>query len=467
MLKQQSRLLTRIAVVVDTIMVVAAFFASYLVMRRFTHLDTWEHYDWILLLMIPVLLYLMGHYSLYASLRTKKISDLLSDLIRIHLIATVILSSAIFLLDPRGFSRLLFGGCILLSFVFICIAKVAIKTILFYLRRRGYNIRYLLIAGCNETSAELIRQIRRHPEWGFVIVGITDEEPPLVDRFCEVPVIGSNSDISSFCRSNPVDELIWCLKHGTEEQEDVFYHMLKMGVTFRSVLDYSRSQSTRTDLSLFHGQFQMLTFYSKEFNATQLMAKRCLDIAGSLVGLTITALLFPFIALAIRLDSPGPIVFGQMRLGENGRMFRCWKFRSMYVDAEARKQELMARNEMQGAMFKIADDPRVTKVGKFIRKTSIDELLQFWNVFRGEMSLVGTRPPTPDEVVNYKHWHHKRISIKPGITGLWQVSGRNQIQEFDQVVDLDIHYIDKWSLWLDIRILFKTVWVVFARNGAS
>jgi lipopolysaccharide/colanic/teichoic acid biosynthesis glycosyltransferase len=139
----------------------------------------------------------------------------------------------------------------------------------------------------------------------------------------------------------------------------------------------------------------------------------------------------------------------------------------MYIDAEARKQELMANNEMQGAMFKMADDPRVTKVGKFIRKTSIDELLQFWNVLKGEMSLVGTRPPTPDEVKSYKHWHHKRICIKPGITGLWQVSGRNKIKDFDQVVDLDIRYIDEWSLWMDIKIIFKTILVVFARSGAS
>ena len=139
----------------------------------------------------------------------------------------------------------------------------------------------------------------------------------------------------------------------------------------------------------------------------------------------------------------------------------------MYIDAEERKQELMAKNEMQGAMFKIADDPRVTRVGKFIRKTSIDELPQFWNVFKGDMSLVGTRPPTPDEVKNYKHWHRKRICIKPGITGLWQVSGRNKIQNFDQVADLDIHYIDKWNLFLDIKILCKTILVVFARSGAS
>jgi lipopolysaccharide/colanic/teichoic acid biosynthesis glycosyltransferase len=138
----------------------------------------------------------------------------------------------------------------------------------------------------------------------------------------------------------------------------------------------------------------------------------------------------------------------------------------MFIDAETRKQELMAHNEMNGAMFKMKNDPRVTRVGRFIRKTSIDELPQFWNVLKGEMSLVGTRPPTPDEVATYENWHRKRICIKPGITGLWQVSGRNQIQDFDEVVRLDIRYIEEWSLWLDIKLLFKTIWVVIASKGA-
>ena len=138
----------------------------------------------------------------------------------------------------------------------------------------------------------------------------------------------------------------------------------------------------------------------------------------------------------------------------------------MYVDAEEHKKELLRMNEMSGAMFKIKDDPRITRVGKFLRKTSLDELPQFWNVLRGEMSLVGTRPPTPDEVATYENWHRKRICIKPGITGLWQVSGRNEIQEFDEVVRLDIEYIDRWNLWLDIKLLFKTLWVVFIRKGS-
>ena len=210
----------------------------------------------------------------------------------------------------------------------------------------------------------------------------------------------------------------------------------------------------------------MLTFYSKSFNAGQLLLKRCLDIVGGLAGLGVIAVLLPFVAAAIRLESPGPVFFGQNRVGENGRIFRCWKFRSMYVDAEARKQELMAQNEMNGAMFKMKDDPRITRTGKFLRNTSIDELPQFWNVLRGEMSLVGTRPPTPDEVKTYENWHRKRICIKPGISGLWQVSGRSKITDFDEIVRLDISYIEQWSLWLDLKILLKTFWVVVAGHGS-
>jgi exopolysaccharide biosynthesis polyprenyl glycosylphosphotransferase len=202
------------------------------------------------------------------------------------------------------------------------------------------------------------------------------------------------------------------------------------------------------------------------FDSSQLFLKRCLDLIGGVIGLLITLVLLPFIAAAIKLDSPGPLFFGQERVGRRGRFFKCWKFRSMYLDAEERKKELSHLNEMNGALFKIKNDPRITTLGAFLRKTSLDELPQFWNVLKGEMSLVGTRPPTPDEVATYENWHRKRICIKPGITGLWQVSGRNEISDFDAVVRLDLEYIDRWTLWLDIKILFKTVWVVFSRQGS-
>ena len=169
----------------------------------------------------------------------------------------------------------------------------------------------------------------------------------------------------------------------------------------------------------------------------------------------------------IKLESPGPIFFAQKRVGRNGRIFKMYKFRSMYADAEERKKELMAQNEMNGLMFKMEDDPRVTKVGKFIRRTSIDELPQFFDVLRGDMSLVGTRPPTVDEFRQYEGYHKRRLSMKPGMTGMWQVSGRSDIEDFEEVVKLDLEYIDNWSIGLDFKILFKTIAVVFHHGGAK
>lgn len=191
-----------------------------------------------------------------------------------------------------------------------------------------------------------------------------------------------------------------------------------------------------------------------------------IDIAGALVGLLVTFVVGIFLAPVLLLESPGPLVFHQKRVGVNGRVFDFYKFRSMYKDAEERKKELMAQNEMQGLMFKMENDPRITKVGAFIRKTSIDELPQFWNVLKGDMSLVGTRPPTLDEYQQYNYYQKRRISFRPGITGLWQVSGRSDITDFDEIVKLDLEYIDNWSLLLDFKIIFKTILVVFRGSGA-
>ena len=194
--------------------------------------------------------------------------------------------------------------------------------------------------------------------------------------------------------------------------------------------------------------------------------KRALDIFGGLVGMLILVVATIFVAPAIKLESPGPVFFGQTRIGKNGRRFTFYKFRSMYRDAEQRKKELMAQNEVKGLMFKMEHDPRITRVGRFIRKTSIDELPQFWNVLKGDMSLVGTRPPTVDEFEQYEAKHKCRLSMTPGLTGMWQISGRSDIKDFDEVVRLDMEYIDNWNILKDIKILFKTVAVVFFGKGS-
>ena len=196
--------------------------------------------------------------------------------------------------------------------------------------------------------------------------------------------------------------------------------------------------------------------------------KRLMDICGALIGLLITGIAFVFVAPAIYVKSPGPIFFSQVRVGKNGRFFKIYKFRSMYLDAEERKKELMEQNKMSGLMFKMDDDPRIIKgIGHFIRNTSIDELPQFWNILKGDMSLVGTRPPTKEEYAQYSQHHKIRLSFRPGLTGMWQVSGRSDITDFEEVVRLDEKYIEEWSILLDIRILFRTVVVVLTRKGSE
>lgn len=211
----------------------------------------------------------------------------------------------------------------------------------------------------------------------------------------------------------------------------------------------------------------MLTCSAAEHDPLQLLVKRVIDFLIGLVGTILSAPIIAIVAIPLLIESPGPLIFKQKRVGKNGRTFNIYKLRSMYRDAEARKNALMEQNEMQGLMFKMKNDPRITKVGRFIRRTSIDELPQFWNILRGDMSFVGTRPPTVDEYNEYHSHHKRRLSMKPGLTGLWQVSGRSDITDFEEVVQLDCEYIDNWSIWLDFKIMFKTVGVVFRNKGAE
>lgn len=214
------------------------------------------------------------------------------------------------------------------------------------------------------------------------------------------------------------------------------------------------------------GPFNVVTFSSQFYSYVDILAKRFLDILGALVGLILCGIAGIFLVPLIKKDG-GPAIFAQDRVGQNGRIFKFYKFRSMRVDAEEIKKELMDQNQMTGGMFKMDNDPRITKIGHFIRKTSLDELPQFWNVLKGDMSLVGTRPPTVDEYEAYTPEQKRRLSFKPGITGMWQVSGRSEITDFDEVVKLDVAYMDGWTIWRDIQILIKTVKVVVMRDGAK
>ncbi|WP_408071415.1 sugar transferase [Butyrivibrio sp. JL13D10] len=280
--------------------------------------------------------------------------------------------------------------------------------------------------------------------------------------------IGSVSHLPELIRKYNIDHVYLLQKREMDIKriQQIIDTCIQMGITCRVVVDiYRRRKAFSYNSSI--GTYPIMTYHTVSMNTQEAALKRIFDIFFAIVGIVLTSPLMIITAIAIKLDSPGPAIFKQVRVGKNGRHFKIWKFRSMYVDAEERKAELEELNEVKdGMMFKIKDDPRITRVGKFIRRTSIDELPQFFNVLSGSMSFVGTRPPTIDEVEKYTNDQWRRISIKPGITGMWQTNGRSTVTDFSEVVGMDVDYIDNWTPLMDIKIMFKTVLEILKLKGS-
>jgi exopolysaccharide biosynthesis polyprenyl glycosylphosphotransferase len=280
-----------------------------------------------------------------------------------------------------------------------------------------------------------------------------------------IPVVCDMENIVSYVQKNVVDEILIQPDRIGKDFKNLIQELVRMGITIHVELSKIYGAVFNLSSSSFAG-YPVTTISYRDIKLRQLFMKRAIDIVGSIVGMLILGVAFVIVGPIIKFQSKGPIIFAQKRVGRNGHIFKIYKFRSMYIDAEERKRELMEHNKMKGHMFKVDNDPRITPIGRFIRKTSIDELPQFWNVFKGDMSLVGTRPPTLDEFEQYEKHHRIRLSIKSGITGLWQVSGRSDIVDFEEVVKLDEKYIREWNFGLDIKIILKTVVIVFGGNGS-
>lgn len=297
-------------------------------------------------------------------------------------------------------------------------------------------------------------------------------EKETINEVCGVPVIANSDNIMGWIRTASLDIVYINIdSEAVEGMVPVIEELEDMGITVNvniPALEAMVENSKFNNLNCVISEgYPMAVFSPTVHSFTSLFIKRMIDLVGGIFGSIISLPIILLTAIPLLIESPGPLIFKQPRVGKNGRVFNIYKLRSMYTDAEERKKDLMKNNKMDGHMFKMDNDPRITKVGKIIRKLSIDELPQFWNVVKGEMSLVGTRPPTVDEFEMYESHHKRRLSMSPGITGMWQVSGRSDIQDFEEVVKLDCEYIDNWSLWLDIKILFKTIGVVLLHKGAE
>ena len=358
------------------------------------------------------------------------------------------------------------------------ITRICWKQILKKTRRTGN--RSLLIFCYQSNAVKTIQNIRDNNYGIYRIAGLV-----LTDVGFEgmeiggVPVVADLSSASAYAQKNWVDEVFVSLPEGAQIPNRLMDDFVEMGVTVHLDLSQITHMPGRVQIVEKVGSFTVLTSSMNYATTKQALLKRTMDIAGGLVGCLMCGVLFLFVAPAIYIRSPGPIFFTQERIGKNGKHFKMYKFRSMYMDAEERKKELLAQNRHGGAlMFKLDFDPRIignkilpdgtrkTGIGQFIRDTSIDELPQFFNVLKGDMSLVGTRPPLISEFEAYQQHHRARMSVKPGITGMWQVSGRSEITDFEEVVRLDTKYINEWSIGLDIKILLQTVATVLKREGS-
>lgn len=305
--------------------------------------------------------------------------------------------------------------------------------------------------------------------YSFTVVGkLVADETTMKGTVEEKNVSAAAGDIPSEIVTTAFDDLFLDIPSlSKKRQSQIVSEFISMGVQVHLAVDLPVVINQDVTLNDFGINYCCAYYTAHHFNAGALAVKRLMDIAGGVVGLAITGILFFILGPMIKIDSKGPVLFSQTRVGRNGKRFKIYKFRSMTADAESRKADLMKQNQMQGLMFKMDDDPRVTKVGRFIRKTSLDEFPQFWNVLKGDMSLVGTRPPTEKEFLQYNAYYRARLTLRPGLTGMWQVSGRSDITDFDEVVRLDMEYINNWSLKMDLKILFKTVKILFDHKGAK
>lgn len=389
-------------------------------------------------------------------------------ILKYNIVMFVAVGCFLFLIkQAEFFSRLLFGYFFLVNMTVTFLLHVLVKKIMRkYFQSNHSRVQVLLVVE-RERLPETVKDIKQGLPVNYDISAIAVLDGADSQMFYEgIPIIANRENLMEVARQLPLDEVFI---RAEKESKTTIRNMIRdfesMGVLCHYSIDIVEWQGTGSSIGTF-GNYTVITYTINGIDYRHKIIKRCMDIVGGAVGLLITIVLTPFIAIAIKLDSKGPVLFSQIRIGKNGRRFKLYKFRSMYVDAESRKKELESQNEIKGLMFKMKNDPRITRVGKFIRKTSMDELPQFWNVLKGDMSLVGTRPPTEDEFKQYSLYYRRRLSMTPGLTGLWQVSGRSNVEDFEQVVKYDLEYIDNWSIGLDIKILLKTIVVIFAGKGS-
>jgi exopolysaccharide biosynthesis polyprenyl glycosylphosphotransferase len=475
-LKERARLVAYWVWTTDLVLTTLAFllawwlrshFGPQLLPRYFpTELYPLSRYLGLLPLVLAIWTFLLVTRETYTSRRTVALHMEVWQVIQVVGLGTLTLAAGGWALRLDFVSRpfLVLFACLNVSF--LVAEKLALRLFARHLRRRGYNYRTLLLVGINQRSEEVAGIIQAHPHWGLKLLGFIAPNGSFPETVAGLPVFGTADDLPRILQEEVVDEVIFVLsRRQLEEFEESFLLCSELGIRARVAL-YFPHMKARVVLEELEG-IPLLTFTNTPLAPFPMFVKQLTDILIAAAGLIVLAVPLLLIALAIKLTSRGPVLFRQRRCGLNGRRFTLYKFRTMYQGAEQRLEQVAHLNEVNGPAFKARRDPRVTPVGRVLRRLSIDELPQLVNVVRGDMSLVGPRPPLPEEVAQYQRWQRRRLSMKPGLTGLWQVSGRAGLDDFNRWIALDLAYIDQWSLWLDVKILLKTIPAVLTAQGAA
>ncbi len=379
---------------------------------------------------------------------------------------TVLMLAITFVFRPQFYSRVMLVEAGIVTILLMGIVRAVEEAVLAHLRARGVGISRTIIVGAGEAGRTVMRTIVARPELGYRVIGFVDDNPEKgqtdIGRF---KALGALENLPAAIEQEQIDEVIITLPWMYQRKIMAIVRECALRhVRARIVPDLFQMTLSQVDVEDLGG-LPLIGVHEVSISRSSMLLKRAMDVVGAIVCLVVGAPLLGLIALAIRLGDRGPALFRQTRVGLGGRTFEIFKFRSMVVGAEADQEALAELNEADGPLFKIRDDPRLTRVGRLLRRTSLDELPQLINVLRGDMSLVGPRPPLPSEVERYQEWHKKRLEAPPGMTGLWQVSGRSRLS-FDEMVLLDIYYIEHWSPWLDFRILVRTAPKVLSSEGA-
>jgi len=404
--------------------------------------------------------------GLYESFRRKGFFEIVWGIIKSAFFVMVVFSTISFILKLEFVSRSFILLFFLVSCLFLIMERMLIVTLFRYVRKKGYNYKNILVVGTGRRAENFIKLVYNHSEWGLHIIGLIDADKNMLGRDVSgEKVIGVLEDIPKILHEKAIDEVIFIVPRAwLPIIEKSLWACETEGVKTNIAADFFNMNIARSVSSEIEGM-PLLSFQTTTGEEWQLLLKRLFDIIMSIAGIILLLPVFAALIVMIRSLSRGPAVFKQVRSGLNGRKFVMYKFRTMIDGAEARRDELEKFNSMKGPAFKMRNDPRVTRFGAFLRRSSLDELPQLFNVLKGEMSIVGPRPPLPSEIEKYEIWQRRRLSMKPGLTCLWQANGRNNV-DFEKWMKLDLEYIDEWSLGLDFKILLKTIPAVLFSRGA-